>query len=364
MASPAILDFAKLTTPIAGANPCGVDLRTNAARPATYDATKDGRNKARADEKKLYEGGEETQPDWKGVVRAATKTLTEKSKDLEIGAYMVEALARTNGFAGLRDGFRLVRELVDKFWDQLYPLPDEEGIDTRIFALIGLNGGDAEGTLIVPINRIPVTEKTSEGVLATYHYHEAHKTAKITDAEVKEKRIAQGAMTLDKLGKAVAESSNAFYNNLVEDLNAALEELAMLGTALEAKCGNNAPAWGQVRTALTACLDAISDFARHKLEIAAVKPEAKNDDGTPGAAPGQQKSAGGLQTRDDALSLLMKVADFFRRTEPHSFVSYAVEQAVRWGKMPLPELLAELLDENPRNALYRQVGIRPPESPK
>src|SRR5258708_5827784 len=158
MASPAILDFAKLTTPIAGANPCGVALRTDPARPATYDATKDGRNKARADEKKLYEGGEDAlPPDWKVVVQAGVKSLTEKSKDLEISAYMIEGLARIHGFAGLRDGFRLARELVEKFWDTLYPMPDEDGIESRIFALVGLNGGDAEGTLIVPINRIAIT---------------------------------------------------------------------------------------------------------------------------------------------------------------------------------------------------------------
>jgi hypothetical protein len=31
--------------------------------------------------------------------------------------------------------------------------------------------------------------------------------------------------------------------------------------------------------------------------------------------------------------------------------------------MPLPELLAELItEENPRKALYKQVGMRPPES--
>ena len=47
MASPAILNFATLTAPIAGDNPCGVDLRRDAARAATYDAVKDGRSKAR-----------------------------------------------------------------------------------------------------------------------------------------------------------------------------------------------------------------------------------------------------------------------------------------------------------------------------
>src|SRR5262249_16784674 len=80
MASQATVDFAKLTPPIAGANPCGVDLRSDPARAANYDAVKDSRTRARSDEKKLFEGGEDIPPpDWKAVLQPAVKTLSEKS---------------------------------------------------------------------------------------------------------------------------------------------------------------------------------------------------------------------------------------------------------------------------------------------
>jgi type VI secretion system protein ImpA len=56
------------------------------------------------------------------------------------------------------------------------------------------------------------------------------------------------------------------------------------------------------------------------------------------------------------------VAQFFKKTEPHSPVSYALEQAVRWGRMGLPELLSELIpDDASRVQLFKMVGIRPPE---
>ena len=71
-----------------------------------------------------------------------------------------------------------------------------------------------------------------------------------------------------------------------------------------------------------------------------------------------------LRGREDACRILLKVADFFRRTEPHNPVSYALEQAVRWAQMPLPELLSELIpDEAPRKGLFKQVGIKPTEPP-
>src|SRR5690606_9804639 len=94
---------------------------------------------------------------------------------------------------------------------------------------------------------------------------------------------------------------------------------------------------------------------------------ATGEEGEEGAAAANTSasvSAGRLQTREDAFRALLQVSDFFRRTEPHSPVSYALEQAVRWGRMPLPELLRELIsDESVRNDVFRRTGIpKPPDS--
>src|SRR5262249_33271991 len=162
----------------------------------------------------------------------------------------------------LRDGFRLAREMAEKFWDGLYPVPDEEGVATRVAPLTGLNGDDAEGTLIQPINRIPLTDVSSLGRFDRSHYLQALATAKIPDPTVRDKRIEAGAMSLDKLKKAVDESPAAFFLNLVQDLTASQEEFAKLGAALDAKCGPASPPGSAIRTALADCLAAVKDFAR------------------------------------------------------------------------------------------------------
>jgi type VI secretion system protein ImpA len=56
--------------------------------------------------------------------------------------------------------------------------------------------------------------------------------------------------------------------------------------------------------------------------------------------------------------MLEAIANFFRQTEPHSPISYTLEQTVRWGRMPLPELLSELIpDEKARDHCFRIFGI-------
>src|SRR5262249_55848947 len=291
--------------------------------------------------------------DWRQVVQLGTKALAEQSKDLEITAYLIEALVRQHGFAGLRDGFRLARGLVENYWEGLYPQPDEDGLETRVAALTGLNGDDAEGTLLVPIARVPLTEATSVGRLDSTHYQQAVSLARQTDSKIREQKLAAGTLPLEAFQNAVAESSAPFYKDLVEDLSQCLEEFTQLGTALDARCNGHAPPSFQIRTALESCLDVLKDVARAKL-AAAPQPTAETPtaNGAPASAgaTASDEALDGLRSRDDAFRHLLHVAAFFQRTEPHSIVPYALEQVVRWGRTSLPDLLTELIpDDTPRN---------------
>jgi len=53
-----------------------------------------------------------------------------------------------------------------------------------------------------------------------------------------------------------------------------------------------------------------------------------------------------LSGRDQAFQELRKIADYFSKSEPHSPVSFLLEKAIRWGYMPLPELMQELMNGN------------------
>jgi type VI secretion system protein ImpA len=366
-----MLDLAKLVAPIPGPKPTGKDLREELSPNSAYYAIKDARNAARAAERQLAVDGDEAAapPDWRLVLQLGTKALTEQTKDLETTAYLIEALVRLHGFAGLRDGFRLARELVEQYWDGLYPQPDEEGLDTRVAPLTGLNGNDAEGTLLVPIARVPITEAASLGRLDCTHYQQALALGKLTDPKVRDQKIATGAVSLEAFQKAVGESSAPFYRNLVEELDQCLKEFTQLGAALDARCNGHAPPTSQIRTALESCLDVIKDVARAKLAVAPVPAEAAANNGAPAPAPGSAAGPGEavdvLHTRDDAFRQLLKIIAFFRRTEPQSIVPFALEQVVRWGQTPLPELLAELIsNDGSRKEFFKQVGIKAPEPPK
>ena len=101
-----------------------------------------------------------------------------------------------------------------------------------------------------------------------------------------------------------------------------------------------------VRKAIEDCRDLLWRILEEKRRL---EPDATDVDDTAGAAAGSSPSAAGgaqpsgplpLEPRDraDAVRRLAAVATFFKRTEPHSPVSYLVQKAMRWADMPLAAL--------------------------
>jgi type VI secretion system protein ImpA len=70
-------------------------------------------------------------------------------------------------------------------------------------------------------------------------------------------------------------------------------------------------------------------------------------------------------SRADALRRLTEVADYFRRSEPHSPVAYLADRAVRWGNMTLDQWLQEMVKDATILAGLREVlGIKPETPPE
>jgi len=371
MPSPEVLDFAKLLAPIPGGKPTGFDLRTDTSPVSDYYAIRDARKLASETEKRIDKGfdkGEDagTPPDWRPVLERATTVLAEKSKDLEVTAYLIESLVRLKGFPGLRDGFRLARELVERCWDGLYPAAkDDDTPESRFSHILYLNGIDAPGTLIVPIRKIAMTTATSQGTVNLTHYQQAQSLNQISDAKLRQKRIDEGAITLERIQKAVAETPAKFYAERVEDVGQSEEEFRRFCAALSEKTGYDPPS-SDLLGVLESYLDVVKDLARDKLPKAPPPPAPPDGDGGKNeGGPPEKVDSSVIRDRNDALERLKKIADYFREQEPQSMIPFALDQAANWSRMSLPELLSELIpEESARKNLFKQVGIKPPPETK
>lgn len=369
MASPAILDFDALLRPISEESPAGANLREDFTPSSIYYKVKDFRTAARAAERRgqatYDEEVRESPPDWDPILREVPDILARKSKDLELTAWLIEALVRDSGFAGLRDGFRLARELVERYWENVHPAQDEDGLVTKVAPITGLNGEGAEGTLIGPIAMVEITAGSTYGAFSSWHYDQSRQLQLIDDPEKREQRVAAGATTPEMFQASVAETEPAFFRNLVEDLDLCIAEYANLCTALDERCGPDAPPSSSIRQALEAVREKMG-FITKDILMAQPEEDPEIAGGASNGGPATPSHTGGpIKSREDAFKSLEQVAQFFRRTEPHSPISYTLEQTVRWGRLTLPELINELIQDPSARSTYRQlIGIPESQNPE
>lgn len=369
MASAIRLQFEGLLAPIAGDSPAGVDLRADSSPTSTYYKLKDARFGARAQERDLDASAETTEllPEWRTILDLAPKVLAEQSKDLEITAWLIEALIRRHGFGGLRDGFRLARGLVENFWEHLYPLPDEDGVPTKVAPLTALNGEGADGTLIQPIRKVRLTDGMDPGPYAAWHYEQARNLATVAGEEARAWHLSAGAVTMDQIKTSQKATPPKFFIDLVDDIKQCQEQYAGLTAALDGACGTDAPPSSAIRDALENALAIAMDLGRDALASVRQSGAVTADGGDEAASAGTGAgvAVGNLRSRDDAFATLLSVAEFFRRSEPHSPISYTLEELVRRGRMSLPDLLNELIaDPTHRRSYYVVAGMKAPEEPQ
>ena len=369
MASPEVIEIAALLQPLSDASPAGVEVRSDKSTHDAYFTLQDARTAARNKERSMVADEDGNFPDmrseWRPVLEQSQTLLIEGGKDLEITAWLVEALTRLKGFAGLRDGFHLTSALVEQYWEHWLPEPDESAIEDLVMPMAGLNGVDAEGTLIVPIRNVPITAETSAGTFAGWHYQQGVALQQ-AEAEARQKRIDAGAVTLERIVQAGTESGAEFYQAALDDLGECQAEYVSLCALLDERCGQQAPPQSNIKNALESCREALRYAGKEVLFEEPDEDEAdaggivEGDSGGPSGA-----STSYPRSREQAFKTLSELSEFFLRNEPHSPISYALKQVVRWGHMSLPDLLEELIaEEGARQNLFRLAGIKKPDPPQ
>lgn len=347
-----MIDFEKLLKPIRDDAPAGSDLRY-----LDGDLTFQTIEELRVDEDPaLIIEGEAKAANWPKVVRACEEALANASKDLELAALLTEGLSHTQGFAGLRDGLRLQKELITTFWEALHPGVDEGEVILPIRAK-PLNWLALPTGLVRAVKAVPFALGNPErGLsLADLEMSERVDAAQMRDDAAFRELTEAGHVTGEAWRMALANTPVPKLQETFEALEGSITELAELTQLCDDRFGDDAPRLTPLRDVLDEIRERIEPLVRPQEE--GVAEEGAVVVGGGGAAA-PAVATGPISSRQDALRTLGLVADFFRRTEPHSPISYLVQRAVKWGNMPLEDLLREVVkSDDALRHIWETLGI-------
>lgn len=362
------IDWEPLLTPLPhGAGGAGEDLRQDYSATSLYQRLRDARAEARAAERAqdAAEDDDAVPPQWREVKRLGQACLAEKSKDIEVAAWLSEAMVRLDGIQGLYQSARLLSGLLEQYWDQLFPLPDEDGLEGRAAPLAGLSGATADGTLMQPLRRMPLFTRVSGDEVSLYTWKLAEETAALPDPARREARYAAGVPELALLEReaAAAKSVWARLGRQVAEAQTAWRDFDVQASA---RLGELAPSTRRVTDVLDSLAELSARFGEASPAPAATRAEdpielpvaSESIGDRPLHSTPQQAGEASTASREQAIERIEELARFFRRTEPHSPLSYSLETLARRARLPLPALLDEVLaDPGARHAMLSMLGI-------
>ncbi len=331
-----------LLNPIPGENPSGQSLR--------YDPVYDKIREARRAEEELQLSEEASKKDvWAHaikkadfvvVTKLATEALSKRSKDLQIAAWLTEALLVQERIAGLTQGLNLLRGLLENFWDTLYPEVEDGDLEMRAGPIEWVGAH-----LDLQVRKVPLTKnkldwlKFQESRRIGYEVDAQGNEAKMT---ARQTAIAEKKCTAEEFDEAVRNTGETYYRQLTADLIAAGESTQALETLSDEKFGREAPNFANLKKALEDLQDAVREFwkppeeKQPEEELPAEQPdESVSEQASNSSAPARKRAAASeeLTDPDDAVRRIHGLARFLRLANPANPAPYMVLRGLRWSEL-------------------------------
>ena len=363
------LELEGLLKVISDEAPCGIDCSFS----NEFYAIK----KARIQDDPLLEQGdwvaEPKQADWAFVNSQSIELLTEKTKDIRLYGWLLEAWSNLYGFEGIAKGLELTQQSLTEFWMQLHPEIAEDDLDQRLGLLQGL------------INQLPVLIKKTAITNTAISYSLMDYEALLHQQNLRRKHTEDyddvpTNTSLEQFEQELFNTSKSFQYKNYQAFLEILKQWNILREVLDGLMGVDAPSFAAIESQLESLHSNLKKI--YKTEAFGLQPAMATADSA------EEKSAADQQTstqvtehiavaasainqpfqphiqshvanREQAMQVLQEISDYFQLNEPHSPVSYMLQKTIKWSQMPLHEWLAQVIKhEDPLEAVHEILGVQ------
>jgi type VI secretion system protein ImpA len=308
--------------------------------------------------------------DWQFVNLKSIELLTEKTKDIRLYSWLMEAWANLYGFQGIIKSLELTQRSLSHFWTLLHPEIEDDGLDQRLGLLQGLIN-----QLPVLIKNIPIVNASPFYCLIDYEslLHQQNLRRKQTEDHDQ----VQANVSLEQFEQALMNTSKSFQYQNYQDFLEILNEWNILKNVLNSLMEIDAPSFSSIDSQLESIHSSLKKL--YKTDAFGLK-EIVSNQSTPilvTAMPTetiqtaldqvvttkpqnfQLQAQNHLANREQAMQVLQEIVDYFKINEPHSPVSYMLQKTIQWNQLPLHEWLAQVIkDENPLEILHELLGVQ------
>ncbi|MGL4426929.1 MAG: type VI secretion system protein TssA [Alphaproteobacteria bacterium] len=349
----------KALSPLSKDLPSGVSLR--------YDPFYDAIREARRNEDPLLPQGvwesETKKADWGQVSNLCLQGLLERSKDLQLMAWLLESWTALEGVDGLARGLQWLHRLSETFWTSLHPELDEDGASLRLASYVWLDDKLPQMLLTVAISK-PEKGNLRAFSLAEWFASQRLETIsrKQTDPEefLKQAVEEKGEASPQSVWRSIRATPPVFYQQLKEKMMHALDELQaledFLKTMLQGMKPSDLPSFFALHKQLNQIISLCDQWGSVTYPVQNLKkilledqPSPENFETLPNKPETHDENSEKLEqprdsSRQEMLETLKTISDALIKEDPNSPLSLLLKQAILWRDknfMDLFELFRE-----------------------
>ncbi len=281
-------------------------------------------------------------PDWRQV-RERASDLFARSKDLRLASLYLQSAIALDGLNGLAQGLTLVRELLNQFWDGVYPQLDADDDNDPTIRINALNALSAE-PVIVLLREASITRSRAFGAVSI--------RAALNAADLQ--RFSSETLSPEQLRGAFLDTDA----ELLDSTRVVLDEAAAALADIEGLLSD------RVGSAQSANLESLKQVLRHTRQIFNDQAPAAGDelsysseemptdsdagDGQSSAPPAARQAPaapGRIASRDDVLRTLDRLLEYYAQHEPSSPVPVLLTRAQKLVTADFAEIVRNLIPD-------------------
>jgi type VI secretion system protein ImpA len=276
-------------------------------------------------------------PDWKVLAQQA-QALLGRTKDLRVAAHLAKAQLRLGGLNGFADGVRLVRGLLERYWDGVHPQldPDDGDPTARVNALLGL--GDP--ATVAAVRLAPLVDHRLVG-----RFNLRDILSALGEYQLAEGQSAPDIATIEAAFDAVeVPALTAIFNAI----NGARDDLSTIESLVGEKVGSSRSV---SMSKLSGLLDQAHKHVATRLERRVPAAEeaggetngASPDGAAGGDAPRRGGAPGQIRSREDVVRTLDLIMGYYQRAEPSSPVPLLLNRAKKLATMSFVDIVKDMV---------------------
>lgn len=282
---------------------------------------------------------------WSDVEKICASALKNKTKDLQIAVWWLEAKTAMCGFLGLNQGVAVLHALCKKYWDKIWPAIGQNGnLNARLAPFYFFAEKVSEKILAIPLTC------PQDGVSSVFSLSDW-----ITARHNLRLKSSSG-ISLKDFQKSAATTPIDFFNNVDNDANNVLKNLKSLEDFLNERCGSESPSFRLVYERINDIKQVNArNITERKKQLDAEEDRKKNaaaedENWEEGSNDGKEKNpidsdSKDVPTIEHAYSALNEIAAFLEKQQPQSPSSILIKIACAIGQ----KTFQELLDINSQN---------------